>query len=374
MASLVDTHRVLSAIRLGWSVAEVRGRSRPDGPPGANPHVPKSVDYPLPLRIERTPDELRIEAEATLDALARRLLYYDDVHATPEFGHAIDRESRALAAARRANPEDPQLVAERWEKLAKCLWEFDAHAQDRLTAVSDTQACGYQLGRGLSECYWALDPNATDGWTSWGFLFDHDRCRELTRLVGRLSHYLQPFTASAISGSLEVWKLVAKDPEWREQPTVSSALYQQIRNWYELLVLGQDPSSMVAPYRLIRNWRVTLKAVRTFLPQVIVGGLGVGALFGFIFVVTANHPPHWAEALTGALGALGVSFAGITAKLKNQAQAMSTRLSQDAYTDLLASSITTVPAPPKGRHRGNRQAVIERTVRNRVLTPTTPFD
>ena len=29
-----DAYDVLSALRLGWSVAEMRGRNRPDGPPG----------------------------------------------------------------------------------------------------------------------------------------------------------------------------------------------------------------------------------------------------------------------------------------------------------------------------------------------------
>ena len=71
---------------------------------------------------------------------------------------------------------------------------------------SDTQACGYQLGRGLAECYWALDPGSAEGWDSWTFLFDQARCGELSRLAGRLSGYMQPFGAPAITGSLEVWK------------------------------------------------------------------------------------------------------------------------------------------------------------------------
>ena len=29
-----DAHYVLAALRLGWSVAEMRGRNWPDGPPG----------------------------------------------------------------------------------------------------------------------------------------------------------------------------------------------------------------------------------------------------------------------------------------------------------------------------------------------------
>ena len=48
-----DAHAVLSAVRLGWSVAEMRGRNWPDGPPGEVIGMPDHVDHPLPLRIER---------------------------------------------------------------------------------------------------------------------------------------------------------------------------------------------------------------------------------------------------------------------------------------------------------------------------------
>ena len=44
VAPPLDVDLVQSAIRLGWYVAEVRGRNRPGGPPGA------AVDVP-PVRI-----------------------------------------------------------------------------------------------------------------------------------------------------------------------------------------------------------------------------------------------------------------------------------------------------------------------------------
>ena len=42
-----DAYDVLSALRLGWSVAEMRGRNRPDGPPGEVLGMPDHVDHPL---------------------------------------------------------------------------------------------------------------------------------------------------------------------------------------------------------------------------------------------------------------------------------------------------------------------------------------
>ena len=334
--------------------------------------MPPRVDAPLPLRIERSPTELRIEAQATLLVLARKLRV--DAHPSqPSYGDAIDRAAHELARARAAHPPDPVGATRAWVALASLVWQFDAHVQDQLTAVSDTQACGYQLGRGLAECYWALDLASPKGWGCWQFLFDAHRCAELTRLMGRLSGYLQDFSASAIAGSLEVWKLLAGDEQWRRQPTVQEDLYSQIRNWYELLVLNQDASRLVQPYHLLRNWRVTVKAIRTFLPQLLLGAAGLVALLVFIFAIGEKHPERWVEALASVLSAVGLSTAGLTAKLKNETQVLSTRLQQDAYTDLLATSITTVPDLPGKRRFGGRQAVVERTVSTRTLTPSTPL-
>jgi hypothetical protein len=226
---------------------------------------------------------------------------------------------------------------------------------------------------GLAECYWALDPDAPSGWDSWAFLFNELRCSELTRLAGRLSDYLEGFAASAIAGSLEVWKLLAADDDWHRQPTVEADLYQQTRNWYELVILHQDPTQLVKPYQVLRSWRVILKAARAYFPQLVLSAIGVGLLLGFVKAASQKHPLGWVEALLSLVSAAGLSAAGLTAKLKNEAQALSIRLRQDADTDLIAASITTVPNPPSKRHARSRQTIVETAVRNRDLTPSTPL-
>jgi hypothetical protein len=47
---------VLSALRLGWSVAEMRGRNRPDGPPGRTARTDRP-DGP-PGEVVGMPDHL----------------------------------------------------------------------------------------------------------------------------------------------------------------------------------------------------------------------------------------------------------------------------------------------------------------------------
>jgi hypothetical protein len=73
--------------------------------------------------------------------------------------------------------------------------------------------------------------------------------------------------------------------------------------------------------------------------------------------------------------------AGFLAKLKNQAQAMVTRLRQDVYTDLVAVAITTVPDMPSlpetrvpllPSKRTRQSAQLVRMARERGITPVTP--
>lgn len=371
MAEPTDVDLVRSALRLGWYVAEVRGRNRPDAPAVPPPGTPPRADHPLPLRIERSPTERRIEAQQTLAALAVKL-GVDTTPDQPGFGSAIDEAAAALWHARKA-PGPATDPSDTWLRLASVLWDFDTHVQDHLTANSDTQACGYQLGRGLAECYWALNPDSTGGWDSWSVLYDDARCAELTRLAGRLTEYMNPFASAAIIGSLEVWKVLARDDAWRREPAVSNELHNQIRNWYELITLGQDPSRLVTPYVAIRNWRVIGKAAWIFLPELLLTGVGLAALVTFVVLLSAPHPSHVQETIIGILSALGLSTAGLSSRLKNRTQALSTRFRQDAYTDLVARAITTVPPPPDRRHGRDRDEVVETAVRNRAITPSTPF-
>src|ERR1700729_2558797 len=200
-----DAHDVLSALRLGWSGAEMRGRNRPEGAPGEVTGMPDHVDHPLPLRIERGRTELRIEIQSVVAELARQL-HVDEAPDGTSYGAALGEQAKLLAHARapktadafrQALEQDPQDEDEPapgarqpWEDLAELLWQFDAHVQDRLAALSESQAIGYQLGRGLADTYWALNPGQQDGSAGWGFLLGERRCGELSRLTGRLAAHM----------------------------------------------------------------------------------------------------------------------------------------------------------------------------------------
>ena len=94
MAAPDDAKEVLSALRLGWFLAEVRGRNKPGGQPGASTHMPDQDDYALPLRIERTETERRIEAQKVVAQLAADL--HVDVDEGSSFAADIDAKAKLL--------------------------------------------------------------------------------------------------------------------------------------------------------------------------------------------------------------------------------------------------------------------------------------
>ena len=368
MAVPGDAATVVTALRLGWCMAEVRGRNRPDAPAGSGMEPPRT-GHALPLQTERTPAELRIEAQSLLIVLTTKLGVDGDGKTHASYARTLDGDAEALAKARATGEAS---AAQQWDALAELIYKFDAYIQDTLAARSDTQSCGYQLGRAMAEAYWALDsgvPAGTGDSSAWWFLLSAERCREIGQLAGRLSRYFHPYTSAAIAGSAMVWKNVAADPKWREG--AAGALYQQIRRWYELTIVAEDPTTLIGPYALLRNFRMVARVLRAFWIQLVLTGLGAAALIALADLLASPRGTSWAKGLLAAAGIAGFSVAGLSAKLKNEAQALLVRLRQDAYTDLIAVDITTAPPPPNTLPT-RRRAKLAKMARQRSITPVTP--
>jgi len=404
-----DADRVLTAIRLGWFIAEVRGRNRPDAPPGATDRLPGPPGHALPLHVEQTPTELRIAAQGVLAAMARNLGVDGAGANQGSYTAAIEAQAEALAKARAGSAAALVAAADgepvpgataavpsatagvvgaapghpdaQWDALQELIFKFDEHIQDALALGADTVANAYQLGRALAEPYWALNPalDTDQSPAAWQFLLGPSRCSEISRLAGRLGAYFHPYTAAAIAGSVQIWKHVAADMAWRSH--ADDYLYRQTRTWYELVVMRQDPTTLVRPYALTRNYRMIMRALRIFWPEVLGIIVAAGALSGFVVLLGENKVNSVLNSALGLVAIAGFTTAGFLAKLKNQAQAMVTRLRQDVYTDLVAVAITTVPDMPSlpvtrvpllpsKRTRQNAQLV--RMARERGITPVTP--
>jgi hypothetical protein len=316
------------------------------------------------LHIERTTTELRIEAQAVLHKLSADL-GVDTItvrRKQQSRTEIIDQQARALATA---GQQTPAGVAA-WNALAASIYDLDAHTQDILAARSDMWSAAYQLGRGLAEAYWALDPAAAcdplrpDCWL---FLLGEHRCGELARLTGRLSAYFNPFCPPAIAGTVRLWQSVASDQQWRQGGQIY--LYQQLRRWYELLILGQDPSTLIKPYELVKNWHTTLSVLRALWIQLVTSVISIALVVWVITLIADDSSTAFVKALLGVLGVAGLSTATLQARLKNTAQSLLTRIRQDAYTDLVAAQIAVAPDKPGARRP---RKVVAREVRKRTLT------
>jgi hypothetical protein len=397
MAVPEDATNVFMAMRLGWSLSEVRGRNRPGWNPEKVPAAAVAAAAPdwgldwLPLQNDLTEDQTREETQALLAKLATDLSVNDDSNPAGSYSSRLETQAAALVAAEAGTNQ--AAINTEWGKLAGLIHEFDGYVQKTLATESETVICGYQLGRALADSYWALKPDLTgdQDHASWSFLFGQKRCSETERLLGRLTAYFHPYTAAAIAGSVEVWKSITTPTEWdksvqadKNWPTLAyRGIYQQIRRWYGLTILKQDPTTLIRPFQLLKDWRLLWKTARLFWFQLLLGLLAAGALSGFAYLLAQPTVQSGIAAVLGALGITGIPVAGWAAKLKNDAQSMLTRIKEDAYTDLIAVAITTAPPPPEpGKPldpsdeppppSGRRQAELTRIVRKRRITPVTP--
>jgi hypothetical protein len=323
-------------LRLGWVLAEVQGRHRHAAEDPAADSLPEGL---LPLREQRTEADGRREARDTLVTLVRRARVDQE-------GFAERLDDALVDAGRRA----------------PFFRELDADIQDRLTRTDERRANAYLLGRGLAECHWALDP-ATPAQ-----LLDDVRRAELTRMLGRLpAGTVHPFTPAAVSGSLAAWGAVVQDDDWLAATDLRRRLREQVRGWYQLVVLGQDPTTLIRPYGKLAGLRGLGRGARLFWPQLLLALVALGLLTGFLTLLDHGDGGLLTSLLaTSGLGAF--TLAGLATRGQSAAQKLALRLRQDAYTDLVAVSLTIVPDPPP--RRGRRP--VERAVRARALTPPTP--
>ncbi len=339
-----------AAVRLGWAVAELRGRCWPDGPRPKTSSLPERPEHTLPLRSQRGYDAAQRSAVHTLVALSQQL------------GIPADDTESALAAGRP------------WPELSSFFFEFDARVQDSLAWRSEAAANGYLLARGLAECYWGLGPD--EAWQEGGkdtgvslrFLFGTERRRELSRMLGRLkAGQMHPLSGPAISGSIEAWGKVADDPTWSSAPDLREDLYEQVRRWYQLLVLDQDPTTLVKPYAKLNSPHGFFRFMRLYRLQIIIGIVAI--LLITAFFAFRGQAAGWLPSIFGLLGVGGAVVTGVLTRAQSTAQRLATRMRQDAYTDLVAVAVTSLPEHPNSPKPGT---VIEAAVRRRLLTPATP--
>ena len=148
-------------------------------------------------------------------------------------------------------------------------------------------------------------------------------------------------------------------------PSAEDCLYQQLRRWYELLILGQDPSTLIKPYTVLRNWHAPLRALRALWIQLVTTVVSLAMVIALITLIVSGSGNAFLKALFGVVGVASLSAATIQVGVKNTAQSLLTRLRQDAYTDLVAAAIAEAPGKPGARRQ---DLVVTEEIRKRTLT------
>jgi hypothetical protein len=362
-----DLDAVRYAFRLGWAVAELRGRLRPDRYDERDPiqiRVFKRNGYELPLVTERSPAEIRREVVETVEALRVAVQLSDDDSKAPwETLKTTLKEYEAKDA-------DHEGL---WGNLAHRFYELDANIQDSLV-LQAPQAAAYQLGRGLAETYWALQPAcAADLMGSWEFVLGPDRCETLSRLTARLSTHLKPEILAAIKGPLLNWSKVACGEEYcglRENPEVPEDLFRQGLLWRGLVrgevstanlelvdhKLGVNKKAQ-GVNQAWKNLRLYRTAIATLRVPLAAGVLGIALLAGGGAALASGSISPALSTLAGILGVLGITSAGLYARAKAEVTSLFSNLTQTVEVERVqqAAELSPITSPMTSKAKVFRQ-------------------
>jgi hypothetical protein len=362
-----DTELVRYAFRLGWVIAELRGRYRPDRfgkrEPG-NQSAFLRKDFELPLSNERSQTEIRIELFDAAEDLSREL----KLDPCDEDGHTLLEQIKPLMEAMKTEGADrPALWKGSQHKpgLAYHFFKWDAQNQDELV-LGATQAAAYQLGRGLAETYWALHPERPPHeMGSWESVLGERRRDTLLRLSGRLSAYIGPLVLAAIDESVRAWSALATTtdpPRQRElaiqedpiqKDSIQDRLFRQGLLWRDLIRGERQPEDLLtnpdlnapAPTTVWKELQLYRLAADS-LKGPLIGGLAGAALLTLGAYALANGTSHTGlTAAISVLGALGLTSAGLYAKAKTQITSLFSNLSQKVKQERIRQAANLCPIP-----------------------------
>lgn len=352
----VSAERALEVMRLGWAIAELRGRvyfgkSDPGRLIVEEVASVRRVGHGLPLSEERSPGELLVESKKLVQILAEgaRLDFPGS-----ETGRQNDPDTSAakgvinLAGRVKAKGGDDWKKA--WNEFGEALYQWDADLQDRLTGESFGASSAYQLGRALAECSWGLDPDSEPGgFMGWTHVLGTERCLGINRLIDRVTPAL-PYpevTSHAIKGSLAAWQRLASDEVWRSDRMAPVYLRDQTVIWRDLLLARIDPRLMTQPKESLRRIGSIIPVFKAVWIYFIFALLGVLALATGVWLISRNKSSGpWGEIATG-LGAFGVTAAGLSAQAKTTANSLVNRIREAIQADDVVEACTRRPPRPK---------------------------
>jgi hypothetical protein len=371
-ANPADLDRVRQALNLGWSVAELRGRLR-----YGHVEPPGTVDYQFPREVHALPIggehslvEQQIATRVAVGLLAQPFgldqpLPQRDEPASETIKTLAMKLEAKLAAAENGgrSPARPDTypadsdVAKAWEEIANAIYYWDEQIKDGL-GVSAELLSAYQLGRGLSEVFWALNPDAPEPDTkptlrstdsppdpgSWEFLLGPHRQLMLGSYVKLLEGALTPLSVPAVQGPLTRWCRLVADDQVRSRPEEALvSLRGQLSNWRDVLLGSRDPTSFAKHFGFKLALRQALRVMQTLPLETALAGTGIALLAVAGYFLGADTSNRGVAVFASILGFFGVTGAGLLAKAKAQAAVLSGHLREAFYRDIVAAQATVLP-------------------------------
>lgn len=369
-ATPADLDRVRQALNLGWSVAELRGRLR-----YGHVEPPGTVDYQFPREVHALPiggEHSLVEQQiATRVAVGLLVQPFNLDQPLPKRKEpaasetikvlAMDLEAKLAAAERSGHavarpdtyPADSE-VAKAWEAIADAIYYWDEQIKDGL-GVSAELLSAYQLGRGLSEAFWALNPDAPAPATkptlqsppnpgSWEFLLGPRRQLMLGSYVKLLEGALTPLSVPAVQGPLTRWCTLVADGQVRSRSEDAlEALRRQLQNWRDVLLGSRDPTSFAKHFGFKLALRQALRVMQTLPLETALAGAGIALLAVAGYFLGSDTSNKGLAVFASVLGFFGVTGAGLLAKAKAQAAVLSGHLREAFYRDIVAAQATVLP-------------------------------
>ncbi len=341
--------RTATALRLGWHIAELRGRLKILDPYSR----PEEPDYVFQLVDERTKVEMVLGIGAVVVHAAKQLgvgnWALDELTGFDEKDATIESRLEKLGKTIIFDV-DPHKRDQAWEELVKLLWYWDLKIIDSLNANSAAEGTGYQLGRAFSEIRWAPDTMFGESWMKGRTTaLNGPRVAIVLRLVERLTDQLGALTGRALSVSLQAWgDLAAHEMKLISDSVSLAKLEQQGDIWHDLILRERPAESLLVTDAgtLIKHRYSFVPVLRQFLPELIAATLALGLIVVTgALLITSQGTPLWTF-ITGALGVVGISAAGVRARLKNAATGILGRLRDALTAELIGDVATVLPATP----------------------------
>lgn len=371
-ATLVLVEQLRAALNLGWSMAELRGRIRYGHvePPGTVDYqFPREQYHALPIGGEHSLVEQQIATRVAVGLLADRFSLNSPLpqrnEPPPETikALAMDLEQKLETAEKNSAPVRPDAyppgseVAKAWEAASEAIYYWDEQIQDGL-GVSAELLAAYQLGRGLAEAFWALDPDAPEPETkptvastespphpgSWEFLLGPRRQQMLGSYLSTLEGTFAPLTGPAVRGPLTRWCALVSDRQVRNRSeTALLALRAQVHNWRDVLLGARDPISFAKGFGLRLAFRQAVRVAQTLPLEtfLLLGGILLMAAAGY--ALGSDTTKTGTAVAASVLGFFGVTGAGLLARAKAQAAVLSVHLREAFYRDLVEAQATVLP-------------------------------